>query len=310
MYETRGRHSRLEEPDPGFASGYQSVDGHFQTWEQPLVPLQPLDAQWDPAEELAHLLHEAIEDERNGASPPTESPAGPDVQYADSVPLDYADSVSLDYADNDPLDYVDNDPLDYADNDAFDGLAKITDELPPLRPSPSRRRRRSRKREIGVLRTTSFFLAAAAAVVVSMVCVFGGIVSYGPLRHLAEYRTSTGAVGWWPLLVYGPCMVASLSILRAALHRRRAAHSWAVVLVFASVTMFLCIAQAPRTPVDAAAAALPALAVLACFQQLVRQVTLTRPPRQTNPRHRTRPVTPPSPTRPTGPTGPSGRKPV
>ncbi|MET9520592.1 hypothetical protein [Streptomyces sp. NPDC002994] len=50
--------------------------------------------------------------------------------------------------------------------------------------------------------------------------------------------------------------------------------------------MLLCVAQAPRTPVDAAAAALPSLAALACFQQLVRQITLTRPPRQANPRHR------------------------
>ncbi|CAM5403745.1 hypothetical protein SALBM135S_01329 [Streptomyces alboniger] len=269
MYETRGRHSRPEPPQSGPPAGSQAAAGQSQTWEQQLGPLDPLDVHWDPAEELAHLLHEAIEDERQGAYPPAQDAGAPGLDAADGE--DFGD-----------------DPLA--------GLTKITSELPPLRPSPARRRRsrsrsrpRSRERGLDALRTTSFFLAAFAAVVVSMVCVFGGIVSYDPLRHLAKYRTSASAVAWWPLLVYGPWMVASLSILRAALHRRRAAHSWAVVLLFSSVSMFLCVAQAPRAPVEAAAAALPALAALACFQQLVRQITLTRPPRQNKPRHRTRP---------------------
>jgi hypothetical protein len=265
MHETRGRHSRVQAPAPAPAPGDQAAFGYYQTWEQPLGPLDPPDMQWDPAEELAHLLHEAIEDERNDASPPAGTADVPDAENSH--------------------------------RDALDGLTRITDELPPLRASPPRRRRRARsrarKREVSALRNTSLFLAAFAAVVVSMVCVFSGIVSYDPLRHLAQYRTAAHTVGWWPMLVYGPWMVASLSILRAALHRCRAVHSWAVVVVFSSVAMFLCVAQAPHTPIDAAAAALPAMAALACFQQLVRQVTLTRRPRQTNPRHRTRPAPPP-----------------
>jgi hypothetical protein len=262
VYETQG-HSRLESP-PSPASENQAEYGYCQAWEQPLAPLDPMDTQWDPAEELANLLHEAIEDERNNASPSGE---------AAEVPV---------------AEGFNNDPLE--------NLTKVTDELPPLCPAVSRhgRRSRSRSRERGAsaLSTTSFFLAAFAAVVVSMVCFFGGIVSYDPLRRLAEYRTATHSVGLWPILVYGPWMVASLSILRAALHRCRATHSWVVVVVFSSVSMLLCVAQAPRTPVDAAAAALPAVAALASFQQFVRQVTLTRRPRQTNPRHRTRPVAP------------------
>ncbi|THC55059.1 DUF2637 domain-containing protein [Streptomyces sp. A1499] len=261
MYETRGRHSRPG-PAQGPANGHQAAAGHSPAWEQHPGRFDPLEVHWDPAEELAHLLHEAIKDERNNACSAAHEPEVP---------------VGEDF-----------------DEDRLAGLTKITSELPPLRPSPARRRRRSRSRsrsrarKLGALRTTSFFLAALAAVVVSMVCVFGGIVSYDPLRHLAQYRTSATAVGWWPLLVYGPWMVASLSILRAALHRRRAVHSWAVVLLFSTVSMLLCVAQAPRAPVEAAAAALPALAALACFQQLVRQITLTRPPRQNKPRHRTR----------------------
>ncbi|OEJ29862.1 hypothetical protein AS594_32265 [Streptomyces agglomeratus] len=221
---------------------------------QPSDPLDSLDVAWDPAEELAHLLQEAI------AADPGDAPTLPG---ADEPPVVGADDAPL------------------------TGLTRITAELPAVRPSPSRRRRAlSRRRTAGALQTASFFLAALAAVVVSMVCVFGGMVTYDPLRHLAKYRTTDNAVRWWPLLVYGPWMVASLSILRAALHQRRAAHSWAVVLLFSTVSILLCVSQAPRTVVDVSAAALPSLAALACFQQLVRQITLTRPPRQAAPRHR------------------------
>ncbi|MGW7051322.1 DUF2637 domain-containing protein [Streptomyces sp. NPDC054887] len=270
MHETRrGRHSRTEPPAP---------TGPEAAWAPPVAAPPSYGGQhfasidpWDPAEELAHLLQEAIAAE------------------AGNAPLPDPHAVTVAAADDFPLPGPDHSPLT--------GLTEITAELPPVRPpSPSGRRRpRSRKRAVGAMQRTSFALAALAAVVVSMVCVFGGMVTYDPLRHLAQYRTSAGAVGWWPLLVYGPWMVASLSILRAALHQRRAAHSWAVVLVFSTVSMLLCVAQAPHTPVDAAAAALPSLAALACFQQLVRQITLTRPPRQTNPRHSNTPR-PPKPT--------------
>ncbi|MFD0544572.1 DUF2637 domain-containing protein [Streptomyces mexicanus] len=120
----------------------------------------------------------------------------------------------------------------------------------------------------------------------SAVSFFGGMVAYDPLRIVAVTRMQDGIASWWPLLVYGPWLVASLSVLRSALHRRRAVHSWAVVLLFSSIAMLLCVIQAPRTIVDMSSAALPGLASLACFQQLVRQITLTRPPRRTAPRHR------------------------
>ncbi len=260
MAESRGRHSRAEPPSPpGFPGDWSHpTDGHppAGVWAHPPTLADQLDAHWDPAEELAHLLHEAIETEKNAGPPPADDDDLPATEGADT-------------------------PLA--------GLTEITAELPPLRPSPSRRRAPSRKkRTTGALRTTSFFLAALTAAVASMVCVFSGMAAYDPLHHLAAYRTSGVTAGWWPLLVYGPWTVASLSILRAALHQRRAAHSWTVVLLFSTVSMLLCVAQAPRTLVDAATAALPSLAALACFQQLVRQITLTRPPRQTKPRHRTR----------------------
>ncbi|WP_344054121.1 DUF2637 domain-containing protein [Streptomyces thermoalcalitolerans] len=195
----------------------------------------------------------------------------------------------------------------------LENLQRITAELPPLREVPRRHRRIRERKRPNVLRTTSHVIAALTAVIASSVSFFGGMVAYDPLHVLALARMREGLASWWPLLVYGPWLVASLSVLRAALHRRRAVHSWGVVLVFSSIAMLLCIAQAPRTIIDVAAAALPGLASLACFQQLVRQVTLTRPPRRTTPRHRhsSAPASPrttsrPAKTRPAG--GPVGKK--
>jgi hypothetical protein len=174
-------------------------------------------------------------------------------------------------------------------------------ELPPLREAPPRHRRAGQRRSRSTIGRVGRLLATLAAVVASAVSVFSGMVTYEPLRLIALVHTRSGFVSWWPLLVYGPWTVASLSVLRAALHRRRAVHAWSVVLLFSCVAVLMCVVQAPRTVIDTSAAALPGIASLACFQQLVRQITLTRPPRRTAPRHRTRPAPAPSP----GPSAPT-----
>ncbi|WP_373466775.1 DUF2637 domain-containing protein [Streptomyces umbrinus] len=210
---------------------------------------------WDPVEELTYLLQDAAAAEQEAIVPPprNEPPSG--VGFT---------------------------------GDPMDNLVEITAELPPIRrPSAGHRKVRVRKLRFTWLQTVSFMIAAFATVIVAMVSVFGGMVAYEPLRHIAS--GTSGTVSWWPLLVYGPWMVASLSILRAALHQRRAVHSWFVVLLFSSLAMMLCVAEAARTFTGIAPAVLPALASLACFQQLVRQITLTRPPRQSMSRHRQRP---------------------
>lgn len=223
--------------------------------------VEPLFPSWDPAEELASMLQGAIPQQHGGIPP---------------LMTDVTDIHTA------------------GDGGPMAGLEQITAELPPVRPPmASHRRTAANKRVLSLLQTCSVLTAAIAAAIVSMVSLYGGMVTYDPLRHIAEPRTSDAVVQWWPLLVYGPWMVASLSILRAALHRRRAAHSWFVVLLFSTIAMLLCVSQAPRTLSDAAAAALPSVAALACFQQLVRQITLTRPPRQTTPRHRNAPTPPP-----------------
>ncbi|MFI7503956.1 DUF2637 domain-containing protein [Streptomyces sp. NPDC049687] len=216
------------------------------------VPLTPPDSGWDPVEELAYLLQEAVPTEPPAMVPPprSESPSGVDF------------------------------------TDPMESLAQITAQLaPPRRSSAGHRKMRVRKPQLKWLQTGSFVIVAIVAAIVAMVSVFGGMVAYRPLQNITS-GTGSGTVPLWPLLVYGPWTVASLSILRAALHQRRAMHSWFIVLSFSSVAMMLCVAQADRTFTGIAGSALPALASLACFQQLVRQITLTLPPRQGKPRHR------------------------
>jgi len=216
------------------------------------APLEPPDAGWDPGEELAYLLQDAVSAERATVVPPPRSEPSSGVEF--------------------------NDPLE--------NLAHITAQLPPIRrSSAAHRKTRVRKLRFTWLQTGSFVIVAFVAVIVAMVSVFGGMVAYEPLQHVTT-GANGGKISWWPLLVYGPWMVASLSILRTALHRRRALHSWFVVLLFSSVAMMLCVTQAERTFTGIAGAALPAIASLACFQQLVRQITLTLPPRKSASRHR------------------------
>ncbi|MGG8408002.1 hypothetical protein ACM614_15970 [Streptomyces sp. 12297] len=152
--------------------------------------------------------------------------------------------------------------------------------------SGGHRRSPSKTPVVTLLETGSLFTATLVAAIAAVVSILSGLAICDALRHSAGPHTARAVVRWWPLLIYGPWMVASLSILRSALHQRRALHSWSIVLLFSTLATLLCVAQAPRTIVAGAASALPAVAALACFQQLVRQITLTRPPRQVAPRHR------------------------
>lgn len=242
--------SYTEGPFPTPGTGRHRAPG--AAFPEALVPPDP---GWDPAEELAFLLQDAMEQQQTPVRHETDASA---IAPAPGSPLS--------------------------------NLQEITAELPPLRDSPTSHRKVRPGRKVSRLRAASLFLAATAAVIAASVSLFGGMVAYEPLRLTAVGRAEDGVVSWWPLLVYGPWLVASLSVLRSALHQRRAVHSWAVVLLFSSIAMLLCIAHAPRTPSDTAAAALPGLASLICFQQVVRQITLTRPPRRAVPRHRQRPA--------------------
>ncbi|MDQ0909127.1 hypothetical protein QFZ22_005112 [Streptomyces canus] len=216
------------------------------------VPLTAPNADWDPAEELTYLLQEAVSAEQAASIPPPRSEPASGVGFTDPM----------------------------------EGLAQITAQLPPIRRSSAgRRKHHVRRARLNWVQTGSFVIVALVAVIVAMVSVFGGMVAYRPLQNITS-GTGGAVAPLWPLLVYGPWVVASLCILRTALHQRRAVHSWFIVLLFSSVAMMLCVVQAERTVTGITGACLPALASLACFQQLIRQITLTLPPRQGTRRHR------------------------
>ncbi|WP_240529187.1 DUF2637 domain-containing protein [Streptomyces antioxidans] len=178
--------------------------------------------------------------------------------------------------------------------DAVHTTGPIGPPVPPLHaPSPPHVRGRGKRRRVRFqlprlpwLHVISLIFAAVTTIIVAMLSVLGGMISYPPLRYLASPSTSESMAAWWPLLVYGPWLVASLSVLRAALHRRGAAHSWAVVVLFSTIAVFLCVAHAPRNAPSMAVAGLPPVAALVSFHQLVRQITLTSPPRHALPRTR------------------------
>lgn len=233
---------------------------------------------WDPVEELTYLLQDAAAAEQDVTVPPPRS----EPAYADEFTGEFT-------------------------GDPMDNLVQITAELPPIRRSTAGHRKVRVRNRRNWLQTVSFVIAAVAAATVSMVSVFSGMVAYSPLQRIAS-NAQSGTGPWWPLLVYGPWVVASLSILRAALHRRRAVHSWYVVLLFSSVAMMFCVADAHQTITGVATAVVPALASLTCFQQLIRQITLTRPPRQSASRHRQRPCPPASAERAGGKKSPAASK--
>lgn len=254
-----------------YDKGIEGSGRHRAPTRDFVTPLTPPDPTWDPAEELAFILEEALGEQ--GPRIPAPWAAAP------AAPADPAPAA--------PADPVPAAPADPAPGERMQRLQDITEELPPVRDVPRRHRKVRARRAPGVLRATSFLVAALTAVIASAVGLLSGMVAYDPLRLVAMSPAERSLRTWWPLLVYGPWLVASLSVLRAALHQRRAVHSWCVVLVFSCVAVLLCVAQAPRTVLGTAAAALPGLAALACFQQVVRQITLTRPPVRTPvPRHR------------------------
>ncbi|GAA4295861.1 DUF2637 domain-containing protein [Streptomyces venetus] len=237
-----------------YDKGIEGSGRHRAPTRDFVTPLTPPDPTWDPAEELAFILQEALAEQEPRIPAPRDETR---TAAADVVPDGH-----------------------------IRRLQDITEELAPVREVHRRHRKVRNRRAPRVLRATSFLVAALAAVIASAVSLLSGMVAYDPLRLVAVSPPGRSLHTWWPLLVYGPWLVASLSVLRAALHQRRAVHSWCVVLVFSCVAVLLCVAQAPRTVLGTASAALPGLAALACFQQVVRQITLTRPPVRTVPRHR------------------------
>ncbi|MEV0414971.1 hypothetical protein AB0I68_30275 [Streptomyces sp. NPDC050448] len=256
MYEPYGHHdwnSFHTQPEALLFRPGPEPEQHIATGHAPFG-LGQANGAWDPAEELACLLQGGM------------AAAGQPEPF---------DRVVFD------------EPHDTMSTTGLVAGAPGIIGLPEPEVSGGHRRTATAKAPAAALmRTGSLFTAVLVALIAAVVSVLSGLALCDALRHSAVPHTAHDVVSWWPLLIYGPWVVASLSILRAALHQRRAAHSWSIVLLFSTLATLLCVAQAPRTFAAEAAATLPAIAALACFQQLVRQITLTRPPRQPAPRHR------------------------
>ncbi|WUH91965.1 DUF2637 domain-containing protein [Streptomyces sp. NBC_00433] len=155
----------------------------------------------------------------------------------------------------------------------------------PAMPRVNHRRRRPRVVRVRRSAVLGMAIAGVTAAVTGTVSVLGAMVAYAPLRQLAT-PTTEGLASSWPLLVYGPWLVGSLSILNAAANRRSERAGWAAMILFSVIATALCVVHAPRTVTASAVAGLPPFSALASFLLLSRQITLLRPRRTKLPHQR------------------------
>ncbi|MFI9360324.1 hypothetical protein ACIG5E_04590 [Kitasatospora sp. NPDC053057] len=126
------------------------------------------------------------------------------------------------------------------------------------------------------------------AVTVTAVCVLDWLLCYSPLCDLAGSRVPHGMNHLWPVIIYGPWLVGSLSTLRSTLESRRLVHAWVVVVVFSGIATGLCSFEVYRTsldPLDIIVAGLPPITSAVCLHQLVRQLAAASRPSRPSPRH-------------------------
>lgn len=141
------------------------------------------------------------------------------------------------------------------------------------RPEHRSRTARPAGRRADVMGSLLGFLTAA---VVTVACILGWAISYHPLQNVALSRLPRNLSQYWPVVIYGPWMAASLSVLRAALGGRKVANSWTIILVFAGIASALCIVDTPSTMPEAVVAGLPPVTAVVCLQQMVRQLLAAR----------------------------------
>ncbi|WP_246143677.1 DUF2637 domain-containing protein [Actinacidiphila oryziradicis] len=151
------------------------------------------------------------------------------------------------------------------------------DPCPPVSGRPVRpRRRKVRLKNPPWAQLISPLFGAVTALTVLAVSVLGWMFTFDPLQDLAATRLPHVFAALWPLMVYGPWLVASLSILRGARERRGAAHSWAVVVAFSCIAVALSVVHATPAVTALIIAGLPQLTAVVSFHQLVRQFSTTQ----------------------------------
>ncbi|MFH8386753.1 DUF2637 domain-containing protein [Kitasatospora sp. NPDC018058] len=182
--------------------------------------------------------------------------------------------------------WADPGPQSYpADAEALDGEVGL--QAMGFRPQliAHRRERHERlaRRRSDIVGSVIGFLTAT---IVTVVCILGWMISYHPLQDVALSQLPRGLSQYWPVVVYGPWMTASLSVLRAALGGHKVANSWTVILVFAGIASLLCIVDSPSTMPEAVIAGLPPVTAVVSLQQMVRHLLVTRQMRLEDPRQK------------------------
>ncbi|WP_330348847.1 DUF2637 domain-containing protein [Streptomyces sp. NBC_00582] len=122
-----------------------------------------------------------------------------------------------------------------------------------------------------------------AMISVCAVCMLGWSFSYSyaQLRGTASAVLPPRLAQWWPLTVYGPWLVAALSVLRATVQGRSARGSWCVLLGASAMAVSLCITHASHSLLSLVIFGIPPITALVCFWEIVGQVS----PKAAKPRH-------------------------
>ncbi|MCX4907043.1 DUF2637 domain-containing protein [Streptomyces sp. NBC_00878] len=150
----------------------------------------------------------------------------------------------------------------------------------PHRPA-GRRRARPGFRFLAGKRRIITVAILVAAIVICAVTMLTWSISYScdQLRTIALLAVPPKLAQWWPLMVYGPWLMAGLSILRKSVQRRTARRSWAVMLICSGTAVALCIGQSPDSLLAMVIVGIPPITALVCFRELVGQFSPRHCPR-------------------------------
>ncbi|MFF1767975.1 DUF2637 domain-containing protein [Streptomyces sp. NPDC058249] len=153
----------------------------------------------------------------------------------------------------------------------------------PRRPA-DRRRHRPGPRFMAGKRKIITVAILVAMITVCAVMMLGWSISYSynQLRVISLLVVSARLAKWWPLTVYGPWLVAGLSILRAAVQQRTARRSWAVLLLASGTAVALCVGHSPRSVLAMVVVGIPPITALVCFRELVGQILPENGPRHSS----------------------------
>ncbi|GHH23569.1 DUF2637 domain-containing protein [Streptomyces lanatus] len=161
------------------------------------------------------------------------------------------------------------------------GATHVAEPVPPRRekertPTPRPvHRRRPQPGTHSITRNPRFLTVSILVTLITLCAVtmltWSISYSYDQLRSIALLVVSPKLAHWWPLTVYGPWLLAGLSILRASVQRRTARRSWAVMFISSGVAVALCIGQSAGSLLAMVIVGIPPITALVCFRELVGQ---------------------------------------